>query len=174
MPRHQGALFRVRVEGVPAGAELRGTVAGEPLHLAITAGAYEALAAAPIDGDSRLRASVACTVGGRTDTLVASIALTAADYPVERLRVAPRLSAPPDSALAARMRRESAMAPAAPRLAQAPPRRIAATSASDGGRTLSTVSFRISTVPGFAPRGFETWRPSVIETGTVPPVRALL
>ncbi|HEX3158793.1 MAG TPA: M23 family metallopeptidase [Gemmatimonadaceae bacterium] len=106
----QGALFRVRVEGAPAGAELRGRVAGEPLHFAVAAGAHEALAAAPIDADSPLRVAVACSVAGRTDSLGASVVLTAADYPLERLRVAPRFSAPPDSALAERMRRESAMA----------------------------------------------------------------
>jgi len=53
---------------------------------------------------------VTCSVAGRSDSLTASVALTAADYPLERLRVAPRFSAPPDSALAERMRRESAMA----------------------------------------------------------------
>jgi murein DD-endopeptidase MepM/ murein hydrolase activator NlpD len=106
----QGALFRVRVEGVPDGAELRGWAAGEPLHFAAAAAAHEALAAAPIDADSPLPVALACSVAGRTDSLDASVALTAADYPLERLRVAPRYTATPDSALAARMRRESAMA----------------------------------------------------------------
>ena len=106
----QGALFRVRVEGVPAGVELRGRAAGEPLHFTGAAGAHTALAAAPIEADSPLRVVVTCSVAGRSDSLTASVALTAADYPLERLRVAPRFSAPPDSALAERMRRESAMA----------------------------------------------------------------
>jgi murein DD-endopeptidase MepM/ murein hydrolase activator NlpD len=54
--------------------------------------------------------SVACEVAGRADSLGAAVAVAAADYPVERLRVAPRFSAPPDSALAAGMAREAAMA----------------------------------------------------------------
>lgn len=42
------------------------------------------------------------------------------------------------------------------------------------GRTRSTVSFRISTVPGLAPRALETCFPSVIETAVIPPLRALV
>jgi murein DD-endopeptidase MepM/ murein hydrolase activator NlpD len=106
----QGALFRVRVQGAPAGAELRGSAAGEPLHFAVASGAHEALAAAPIDSTAPLAVTVACAVAGRTDSLRATVAIAAADYPIERLRVAPRFSAPPDSALAERMRREAALA----------------------------------------------------------------
>ncbi len=105
-----GALFRVRVEGAPPGAELRGTSAGEPLHFEVAAGAPEAFAAAPIEGAAPLELAVACTVAGGADSLGASIAVVAAEYPVERLRVAPRFSAPPDSALAARLEREAALA----------------------------------------------------------------
>ncbi len=123
----RGALFRVRVEGVPEGAALGGTAAGEPLHFAAApgargAGVHEALAAAPIDGDAALVVRVACAVDGRADSLHASIALAVADYPVERLRVAPRFSAPPDSALAARQRRESALAVEVSRRAHETPR----------------------------------------------------
>jgi murein DD-endopeptidase MepM/ murein hydrolase activator NlpD len=106
----QGALFRVRVEGAPADAALNGTAAGEPLHFARVAGAHVAFAAAPLDADAPLAVSVACAVGGRVDSLAASVPLTAADYPIERLRVAPRFSTPPDSALAARLRREAEVA----------------------------------------------------------------
>jgi murein DD-endopeptidase MepM/ murein hydrolase activator NlpD len=104
----------VRVEGAPTGAALQGEAAGEPLHFASAAareaGAYEALAAAPIDADSPMRVAVACVVAGRADSLRAAVALAAADYPLERLRVAPRFSAPPDSTLAARLRREAGLA----------------------------------------------------------------
>jgi murein DD-endopeptidase MepM/ murein hydrolase activator NlpD len=106
----KGALFRVRVERAPAGAELRGEAAGEPLHFVAIAGAHEAFAAAPIDADSPLRVMIVCAVAGRVDSLGASVALPAADYPLERLRVAPRFSAPPDSALAARLKREAELA----------------------------------------------------------------
>lgn len=118
----QGALFRLRVEGAPAGATLRGAAAGEPLHFAAAAGAHEALAAVPIDADGPLAVTLACAVAGRVDSLGASVALTAADYPVERLRVAPRFSAPPDSALAARLRREAALAAEVSRRAHQTPR----------------------------------------------------
>ena len=106
----QGALFRVRVVGAPAGAELSGRAAGEPLHFAVVSRAHEALAAAPIDSTAPLAVTIACTVAGRTDSLRATVSIAAADYPLERLRVAPRFSAPPDSALAERMRREAALA----------------------------------------------------------------
>jgi murein DD-endopeptidase MepM/ murein hydrolase activator NlpD len=118
----QGALFRVRVEGIPSGAALQGSAAGEPLHFAGAAGAREAFAAAPIDAESPLRVAVACSVDGRVDSLGASLALTAAAYPVERLRVAPRFSAPPDSALAARLARESGLAAEVARRAHETPR----------------------------------------------------
>jgi hypothetical protein len=42
------------------------------------------------------------------------------------------------------------------------------------GRTFRTDSFRIWTVPGFAPGGLVTYLAMVQETGTTPPVRALL
>ncbi len=106
----QGSLFRVRVEGTAPGMSLRGSAAGEPLHFTAAAGGQEAFAAAPIDGDSPLRVTVACSVAGREDSVVVRVALARADYPLERLIVAPRFSAPPDSALEARLRRESAMA----------------------------------------------------------------
>ncbi len=118
----QGALFRVRVEGAPDGATLRGTAAGEPLHFERAARAYAALAAAPIDADGPLAVTVACAAAGGVDSLSASIGLAAADYPLERLRVAPRFSAPPDSALAARLQREAALAAEVSRRAHETPR----------------------------------------------------
>jgi murein DD-endopeptidase MepM/ murein hydrolase activator NlpD len=117
-----GALFRVRVEGTTGDAELRGTAAGEPLHFVAAAGALEAFAAAPIDADSALDMLVACSAAGRVDSLRTSVVLTAARYPIERLRVAPRFSAPPDPALAARLARESAAAADVSRRAHETPR----------------------------------------------------
>ncbi len=106
----QGSLFRVVLEGVPAGAELSGRVAGEPLHFERSATGGEAFAAAPIDASSPLRIVVTCAVGSLTDSVAIGVPLAVANYPLERLTVAPRFSAPPDSALAARTRRESALA----------------------------------------------------------------
>lgn len=111
----QGALFRLRVEGAPRGAVLHGSAAGEPLHFAQQGEAHVALAAAPIDAASPLRVVIACATSGAADSVVATVPLARADYPLERLSVAPRFSAPPDSALAARMRRESALAAAVSR-----------------------------------------------------------
>ncbi len=118
----QGALFRVVVEGVPSGAELRGMVAGEPLHFERSAAGGEAFAAAPIDASSPLGIVVTCAVAGRLDSLAAAMPLAVADYPLERLSVAPRFSAPADSALAARTRRESALAAEVSRLSHETPR----------------------------------------------------
>jgi hypothetical protein len=149
----QGTLFHVRVDGIPRGAALQGDAAGEPLHFAPAGGAFEAFAAAPIDSGSPLRVTVVCSVAGHVDSLGASVTLTAADYPVERLRVAPRFSTPPDSALAARLKREAAMAAEVsrrshetPRLWTAPfqrPRESRVTSAFGRGREFNgTVTSR--------------------------------
>ena len=119
----QGALFRVRVTGAADGAPLGGRVAGEPLHFGDAAGgAREALAAAPIDAASPLRVVVACGSGAAADSLVVEVRLAVADYPLERLRVAPRFSAPPDSALVARQRREAALAAEVSRRSHETPR----------------------------------------------------
>ena len=123
----QGALFRLRVTGAPANAALAGTAAGEPLHFRPAAGAArEALAAAPIDAPAPLRVTVTCTNTAGSDSLIAAVPLATADYPLERLAVAPKFSAPPDSALAARLRRESALAPEVSRRAHETPRLWAA------------------------------------------------
>lgn len=105
----QGALFRVRVSRVPAGTALSGSVGGEALHFASMADgrAAESFAAVPIDAADSLGIQVQCTGSGRTDTLRASVVPTRGEYPVERLSVAPGFGRPPDSALAARIRRES-------------------------------------------------------------------
>ena len=105
----QGALFRVRISGVPGGTTLSGSVAGEALHFAPVSEsqADEALAGVPIDGGDSLGIEVYCMSGVRTDTLRASVPATRGEYPVERLTVAPTFGREPDSALAARIRRES-------------------------------------------------------------------
>lgn len=106
----RGALFRVRVSGVRAGAQLTGDVAGEALHFTGVPGTRpiaESFAAVPIDVGDTLGIAVHCTAGGRTDTLVARLAPARGEYAVERLRVPPAFGRAPDSALAARIRRES-------------------------------------------------------------------
>ncbi len=120
-PRH-GALFKVRINGAPVPASLKGRAAGEPLHFTPTGAGHEAFVAAPIDAAGPLRIVVTCTAPSPSDSIVLDVVLAPADYPLERLTVAPRFSAPPDSALAARMRRESAMAAEVSRRAHDTPR----------------------------------------------------
>jgi murein DD-endopeptidase MepM/ murein hydrolase activator NlpD len=65
-------------------------------------------AAVPIDVDSSaVDIAVRCVQGEMVDTLRSRVMLGRANYPVERLRVAPAFGREPDSALAARIRRES-------------------------------------------------------------------
>ena len=105
----QGALFRVRVSGVPTGATLSGVVAGEALHFSPVAGttSVASFAAVPIDATDSLGVQVRCTTSEQTDTLHARLVPSHGEYPVERLTVAPTFGRPPDSALAARMKREA-------------------------------------------------------------------
>ena len=121
----QGALFGIRVEGAPEGTTIDGRAAGEPLHFTPQASAHVAYAAAPIDGPASIHVVVRCAaVDGASggDSVIANVALARADYPLERLSVAPKYSAPPDTALAARMRRESALAAEVSRQAHDTPR----------------------------------------------------
>jgi murein DD-endopeptidase MepM/ murein hydrolase activator NlpD len=105
----QGALFRLRVVGIRAGTTISGTVAGEALHFTPVPETQvaESFAGVPIEANDSLGIEVRCTAGARTDTLRASFTPSRGEYPVERLTVAPTFGRPPDSALAARIRRES-------------------------------------------------------------------
>lgn len=117
-----GSLFTVEVVVYPGEAAPRGEVAGEPLHFTSAGdGHWRALAAAPIDATTSLGVHLACP-GGATDSARVAVPLASAAYPLERLRVAPRFSAPPDSALQARMRREAERAAAVSRASHDTPR----------------------------------------------------
>jgi murein DD-endopeptidase MepM/ murein hydrolase activator NlpD len=120
----QGALFRVRVLGLPSGAQLAGDAGGEALHFVPTRGEQgaESFAAVPVDGDRTIALRVLCIIGEQVDTLTASVEAARADYPVERLRVAPGFARQPDSALAARIRRESQRAAEIARQSHTTPR----------------------------------------------------
>jgi murein DD-endopeptidase MepM/ murein hydrolase activator NlpD len=104
----QGAVFRVRVTGAPSDAVLAGAVSGEALHFTNA----ESFAAIPIDASDTLGVVIECRLSGRVDTLHAQIVAARAEYPLERLRVAPTFGQPPDSALAARIQLESERAAA--------------------------------------------------------------
>lgn len=106
----EGALFRVRVSGVLPGSRLTGEAAGEDLHFVAVPGdstSLESFAAIPIDGPDTVAVEVRCSVAAESDRLSAVVASAPGEYPVERLRVAPAFGRRPDSALAARIRRES-------------------------------------------------------------------
>src|SRR5689334_4473387 len=98
----KGALFRVRVNGLPAGVSPAGFVAGEPLHFAGDSVA-EALAAIPIENPDSVTINVVCRGTTAFDSLTSRVAVSSGDYPIERLRVAPAFGRPPDSATAARI-----------------------------------------------------------------------
>ncbi len=118
----RGAIFRVYVSDTGASTLLNGSFAGEPLHFAADSVGQSALAAAPIDGDSLRPLRIWCGTGPLADTITEIVSLSAGDYPVERLRVAPRFGRAPDSALAARTRRETARALSVARLSHSTPR----------------------------------------------------
>lgn len=129
----------VRASGVSSADAMTGSVAGEPLHFRASAnGAYTSFAAAPIDSAS-LRVIVTCRRGDALDSIVTPITLAKASYRLEKLRVAPQFSATPDSALAARQARESALAAAVSRASHDTPRLwTAAFTAPRPGRITST------------------------------------
>jgi murein DD-endopeptidase MepM/ murein hydrolase activator NlpD len=120
-----GTLFRLRVTGLPQDlASIRGTVAGEPLHFGTARNdTIEALAAVPLDHGPVLEVPLALArSGGAVDTVRASVPVTQGTYRLERLTVAPRFGAPPDSATAARIAREQQRALAVARAAHETPR----------------------------------------------------
>lgn len=110
----QGTMVRLTLALAPADTPqaIAGTLAGEPLHFErLAAGRYRALAAVPIDSQRALHARVLVEYpSGRVDTVLRRIAIAAGHYPVEKLRVAPQFGSTPDSALSARVARESAQA----------------------------------------------------------------
>ena len=124
-----GTLVRITAraadsETVPT---LEGRVAGQPLHFAPSGDAFIAYAGVPADApDSVALALVVRDEGGVADSLSLYIPVHVEPAPVtrsgERLRVAQRFSRAPDSALAARIARESAMAMEVARRAHDTPR----------------------------------------------------
>lgn len=141
-----GSLFRIvtRAKVVRASTALSATVAGEPLHFRTISDSAFAIAAVPIDSTSGITLDVTC---GDAAPSSVRIPTTVGSYRLERLRVAPRFGAPPDSATAERMRIEAERAAAVsrhahdtPRLWSSPfraPRPSRITSPFGGGRTFN-------------------------------------
>jgi murein DD-endopeptidase MepM/ murein hydrolase activator NlpD len=149
-PPRAGTLFRVHLPSALAASVTTARLAGEPLHWRTEGDSASAFAAVPVDSTRGLTLAILCTNGARVDVRVAT---RDGQYPLERLTVAPRFSAPPDSALQARQRREAARAAAVsrashstPRLFTEPflvPRTTRITSGFGGGRTFNgTVTSR--------------------------------
>ena len=101
----QGRLFRVVVNADMAESLdwIRAELAGQPLHFSeARPGEYVALAAAPIDAAGEMvMPVVARWIDGATDSVAMAVPVASGEYPLEKLTVAPRYGAPPDSALAA-------------------------------------------------------------------------
>ena len=135
-------------KGQPASVTKRSiasiVVSGEPVYLVVSGDSAQALAPIPIDSTSGVTLRVRCTRG---DTVTVRIQATPGNYQLEQLRVAPRFSAPPSAALAARIRREgeraaaiSTMSHATPPLWRLPfvaPRASRITSPYGGGRVFN-------------------------------------
>jgi murein DD-endopeptidase MepM/ murein hydrolase activator NlpD len=122
----QGRLFQVLVAAERAEdlEGIRAELSGEPLHFREVAyGKYAALAATPIDSLGTLPLPVAARWrDGAVDSVVVAVPVREGEYRHERLTVAPRFGTPPDSALQARMRRESERAREVSRASHSTPR----------------------------------------------------
>jgi murein DD-endopeptidase MepM/ murein hydrolase activator NlpD len=123
-----GALVNLTISGVESGRDsiiaIRGTMAGEPLHFVASGSAFRAIGAVPVDAVTTITARVIIArASGRSDTLNASVDPPPLPPPVERLAVAERFGRPLDSATAARVAREGALALAAGRQSHESPQR---------------------------------------------------
>jgi murein DD-endopeptidase MepM/ murein hydrolase activator NlpD len=125
-----GTLIRItahRPAPHAAIVHLEGSVAGQPLHFTPSGDSLIAYAGVPADPpDTLVLALVARDSADRADSLALRIPVHIEPLPLarsgERLRVATRFSRQPDSATAARMARESAMAMDVARAAHDTPR----------------------------------------------------
>ncbi|QJR35769.1 M23 family metallopeptidase [Gemmatimonas groenlandica] len=121
-----GSLFRVTTSARTLAATraalttaLTATIAGEPLHFRVTGDSAIAIAAVPIDSTTGITMAWPCAGEAWGNVRIVT---TAGSYTLERLRVAPRFGAPPDSATAERMRVEAERAAAVSRNAHDTPR----------------------------------------------------
>jgi murein DD-endopeptidase MepM/ murein hydrolase activator NlpD len=107
-PLTEGALGWLLVRPGGTDSVTGGEAGGEPLHFEqVRTGEYRAIVAVRIESGDSLRIMVFLSREGRIDTVPGAVAVRQAGYPREVLAVAPRF-AKPDSAAAARIRRENA------------------------------------------------------------------
>ena len=114
-----GSLFHVVIPTAGGAAPETVRVAGEPLHFHVEGDSLVALAAIPVDSGDGVPVEWRLP-GGPAES--ARIGTRAAEYPLERLTVAPKFGAPPSKAVTERMQRESARAAAVSRAAHDTPR----------------------------------------------------
>ncbi len=100
------------------------TLFGEPLHFRReNSGAYVAIGGIPVDAPASVRLAIVLThAGGDVDTTVVPLAIRRTAYKMEKLSVAPKFGQAPDSALAARIAREQALAAMVSRRSHESPR----------------------------------------------------
>lgn len=105
---------------------VRATLFGEPLHFEREPnGEYTALAAIPVDAPASVNVRLVVARGPDADTIATRLAIRRTAYrmeKMEKLTVAPRFGQAPDSALAARIAREQAMAAEVSRKSHETPR----------------------------------------------------
>jgi murein DD-endopeptidase MepM/ murein hydrolase activator NlpD len=107
-PLTEGALGWLLLRPSGTDSVAGGEAAGEPIHFEpFSPGEYRAIVAVPIESRDSLRLLVFLAREGRIDTVAGAVAVRQAGYPREVLAVAPKF-ARPDSAAAARIRRENA------------------------------------------------------------------
>lgn len=146
-----GAIVRVLLSTAPASdsvVAVSGTMAGEPLHFTRKGrGSFSAIGGMPVDADTASAVAIVRHASRRSDSVRVVITLPPLPPPSEQLAVAPRFGQPLDSALEARVERESAIARdvgrrshETPRLWTAPftkPRSSPITSRFGAGRTFN-------------------------------------
>lgn len=112
----QGSAFIVLVRAAHSSTSpidsVMGMVAGQPLHFEPTTdGRLWALSAVPLDSRDSLPLTMTVSRSqGRSEHVYARVPVTRVAFPTESLRVDPRFTRRPDSALAARIAREYAAA----------------------------------------------------------------
>lgn len=114
-----GTLFRIALARRDVATPPTATLAGEPLHWRQDADSLVTLAAVPIDSSTGVTLQLVCD---GANARAVGLRTRAGNYRLEALRVAPRFSAPPDSALTARQRQEAERAAAVSRAAHDTPR----------------------------------------------------
>jgi murein DD-endopeptidase MepM/ murein hydrolase activator NlpD len=103
---------------------IRGTLFGEPLHFEpADSGRYVAIGGIPVDAPRSVRIPLIVDRAGMpADTVVVELEIARTAYRMEKLTVAPRFGQAPDSALAARIAREQALAASVSRGSHATPK----------------------------------------------------